>query len=66
MLVRGLVVEHHVDELAGRHGGLDGVEEADELAMAMTLHAAAQHRAFQDVQRSEQRCGAVTDVVVGL
>ena len=30
--------------------GLDGVEEADELLMAVTLHAAADDRAVEDVQ----------------
>ena len=35
MLVCGIVVEDGVDQLAGRDGALDGVEEADELLMAM-------------------------------
>ena len=37
VLVRGVVVEDGVDRLAGRHRGLDGVEEADELLMAVAL-----------------------------
>ncbi len=36
-------------ELAGRHGGRDGVGIAHELAVAMTLHAAAEHSAVQNV-----------------
>jgi len=37
MLVRGVIVEDGVDQLAGRHFRLDGIEEADELLMAMAL-----------------------------
>ncbi len=35
VLVGGIVVEDGVDDLAGRHGAFHGIEEADELAMAM-------------------------------
>ena len=55
-----------MDEFAGRHGGLDGVEETDELAVAMTLHAAAEHRAIQNVEGGKQRRRAVAGIVVGL
>ena len=41
MLVGCVIVDDDVDDLAGRHLGLDGIEEADELLMAMALHAAA-------------------------
>ena len=37
VLVGGVVVEDHVNQLAGRHGGLDGVEEAHELLVAVSL-----------------------------
>ena len=66
MLVGGVVVEHDVDDLAGRHGRLDGVEEADELAVAVALHAAAEDGALEDVERGEQCRRAVADVIVGL
>ena len=46
------------------HLGLDDVEEADELLMAMALHALADDRAVEHVERCEQRGGAVTLVVV--
>ena len=65
VLVGGVVVDHGVDHLAGRHGGLDLVEEADELLMPVALHVAADHRAVQHVERGEQRRRAVPDVVVG-
>ena len=44
--VAAVVVEDHVDHLAGRHGGLDGVEEAQEFLLPVALHAAAEHGAF--------------------
>ncbi len=66
VLVAPVVVELHVDHLARRHGDLDRVREADELAMAMALHAAVEHGALKDVQGGEQGRGAVTPVVVGL
>ena len=65
VLVGGVVVEDGVDVLAGRHRGLDGVEEADELLVAVALHVAADDGAVEDVQRGEQRGGAVPLVVVG-
>jgi len=36
MLVGGIVVEDGVDELTGRHRGLDPIEETDELLVAMS------------------------------
>ena len=64
MLVGGVVVEDDVDHLAGRHLGLDRVQEAHELLMAVALHVAADHRPVEDVERSEQGRGAVALVVV--
>ena len=60
MLVHGVVVEDDVDRLAFRHFALDGVEEADELLMAMALHIAANHLAVEYVERREQCRGAVS------
>ena len=42
MLVRGVVVEDRVDQFAGRHRALDGIEEPDEFLMGVALHAAAE------------------------
>src|SRR5215216_2426391 len=41
--------------------GPDGAEEVDELLMPVARHAAAGHLAFQDVESSEQGCGAMGD-----
>jgi hypothetical protein len=50
MFVDGLVVEDDVDGVAHRDLRLDGVEEADELLMAVALHAAADDLSLEDVQ----------------
>ena len=55
MLVNGVVVEDRMDEFAGRHRGLDTVEETDELLVAMARHALADHGAVEDIERGEQR-----------
>ncbi len=54
VLVSGIVVEDHVDDLAGGDLALEGVEEADEFLMPMALHVPADHGAVEDVQRTEQ------------
>jgi hypothetical protein len=64
VLVGGVVVEDHVDCLALRHLGLDGVEEADEFLMAMALHAAPDDLAFENVEGGEQGGGAIALVIV--
>ena len=64
MLVSGVVVDDGLDHLPGGHLSLNRVEEADELGVPMTLHASADHRAFQHIQRCEQRGGAVALVAV--
>ena len=51
VLVGAVVVENAMDQLAaGRHGGLDRVQEAEELLVAVPVHAAAQHGAIKHVQ----------------
>lgn len=64
VLVGGVVVEDGVDDLAGRHDTLDGVEEFDELLMPMLGHAAADDGAVEDIEGGEQGSRAVTLVVV--
>jgi len=60
----GGVVEHRVDRLVGRDRALDGIEEADEFAVAVALHAAANHRAVKHAECGEQRGGAMRLVIV--
>ena len=48
-----------MDQLAGRHGGLDGVEEAQELLVAVPLHAASEHRPVQDGKYPPAKPGAL-------
>ena len=65
VLVGGIVVEHGMDELAGRHLSFDGFQEADEFLVGVLLHAAPQHPAVQYVEGGEQGGGPVALVVVG-
>ena len=54
-----------MDRLLLRHLGLDGVQEANELLMAVALHVAADDGALEDIESGEQRRRAVVLVVVG-
>jgi len=65
MFVGGIVVENGVDRLAGGHLRLDGVEEADELLVAVPLHVLADHGAIEDIECGKQRRRAMALVVVG-
>src|SRR4051812_38802900 len=65
MLVGCVVVDDGVDRFWGRHLRLDGIEEADELLVPVSLHVAADDGAVEDVEGGEQRGCAVTFVVVG-
>jgi hypothetical protein len=47
MLVGGVVVNDSVDQLAGRDLRLHGIEETDELLMAVALHVAADDGAIE-------------------
>ncbi len=61
----GAVVVAHDVQLAARVGLGDLLEELEELAVAVVLVAGVGDLAGGDLQRGEQRGGAVTDVVVG-
>ena len=65
VLVRSVVVDDGVDDLSGRNGALDGVEELDEFLVAMMRHAAPDDRAMENVERGEQGGRAVALVVMG-
>ena len=65
VLVSRVVVEDGVDHLAGRHGPLDGRDEADELLMPMARDAASDDLTLQHAQGGEQGRGTVAFVVVG-
>ncbi len=65
MLVSGIIVENDMDGFALRDLGLDGIQEADELLMAVPLHAAADDLAFQDVESGKERGCSVALIVMG-
>lgn len=50
VFVSGIIVENGVDDLARRNLGLDGIEEADEFLMAVTLHISPGHGSIEDVR----------------
>ena len=50
MFVGGIVVDDGVDRLSLRHLRLDGIEEADELLMAVALHVVSDDGAVEDVE----------------
>ena len=45
-----VVVDDGVNDLSGRHGALDGIEEANELLVPMLAHAASDHGSVENVQ----------------
>jgi len=65
VLVSGIIVDDHVDDLPDRDVAFEGVEEADEPLMPVALHVSAEHLAGQDVQRGEERGRAVALAVMG-
>jgi len=65
MLVSRVVIENDMNGLAGWHLCLDGVQEADELLMAMALHVATDDGAVEHIERSEQ-CRRAMTLVRGL
>src|SRR6516164_6628601 len=64
MLVRGVIVEHGMDQFAGWHVALDGIEETNEFAMSVALHASADHPSVEHAERGEQCGGAMTLIVM--
>jgi hypothetical protein len=65
MLVGGVIVEIDMDRLASRDFRLDGVEEADKLLMAVSLHATPDDLAFEHIESGEQSGGTMALVVMG-
>ena len=54
MLVGGIVVDDDVDGVFLGALGVDDIQKADKLLMAMALHALAEDLAIEHVERSEQ------------
>src|SRR4029077_12290137 len=65
MLVGGIVIEHRMDQLAGWHLTLDGIQETDEFAVAEALHATTDHPSVEQAEGGEQSGGAMPFVLVG-
>ena len=54
VFVSGIVVDDHMHRFLLGHPGIDDVEEADELLMAMALHALADDLAVKHIERREK------------
>ena len=55
-----------MDQLAGRDSALDGIEEADELLMPVSLHAAAEDDAIERVEGGKRGGRAVPLVIMSV
>ena len=64
VLVSGIIVENGVDDLARRHLRFDGVEEADEFLMTVTLHIPPSDGSIENVERGKKRCRAMPLIIV--
>lgn len=62
MLVSGVVVKDDVNGLVGRHLGVDGVEKADELLVAVALHVPADDGSVEHMEGGKQ-CGRAVSLV---
>ena len=65
VLVSGIIIDDDMYSLFLRHSGIDGIEEANELLMAMALHIAAHHGSVEHVHRRKQGRRPVPLVVMG-
>src|SRR5437867_9083015 len=59
-----VIVKNEVDIFSGGDLGFERIQEADELLMPVTLHAAANHLALKQVERGEESGRAVALVIV--
>ena len=64
-LVGGIIVDDEMQIEMGRSPFVDGLEEAEELAMPVAGHAFADDGAVEHVECRKQRRGAVALVVMG-
>src|ERR1700704_6706339 len=64
VLMRPVVVEDDVYDPADRDLGFDGVQEANEFLVPMTLHAAPDDLAVEHIEGGEQGGGAVALIVM--
>ena len=61
----GVVIEHQVDVAWPQDGAVDAAQELQELPGAMAGQALADDHAGFDIERGEQRGGAMALVIVG-
>ena len=64
LLVCRVIIEDDVDGLVCGHLSFDGVQEANELLMPMSLHVSADDGAIQDIECGKQGRGPVALVIM--
>lgn len=62
--MRGVIVHDEMDVEFARHSGLDLVEELTEFGSTVTSLALADGSPGRNVESGEQRCGAMSSVVM--
>lgn len=66
LLVSRVVVEHEMNGQVGRNVGIDPAKESQELLMPVTSMAGTDDFSRRNIERGEQRCDAVPQVVMRL
>src|SRR5208337_3402787 len=64
MLMSGVILEDHMDDLADWNLSLDPIEKANELLVPVLLHALPDDRTVEHVERGKERGRAVALIVV--
>ena len=59
-----VIVENQVDIFSSGDRGFERIQEADELLMPVPLHAAADHLAFEHIERGKEGGRAVSLVII--
>jgi hypothetical protein len=65
MLVGSVVVDDQMNTQLWRHPLVDALEKAEKLLMAVARLALGKDSAAGNIERGEQCCGAVADIVMG-
>jgi hypothetical protein len=65
VLVGGIVIHDQMDVEVLGNGVFDALEKAEKLLMPVSRPALGEDGSGGDIEGGEERCGAVTDVVVG-
>ena len=65
VLVAAVIIQDHMDQLAGRDVALETVQKTQEFLVPVALHALADDAPVEQVEGGKQGGRAVADIVVG-